>query len=71
MQIETLHHADEQKTETYILDLLAWLNYLASRSKPTANGGGVVKPAIRSASCSSTKEANEQSTAQDTSVPND
>ncbi|XP_073282785.1 protein PSK SIMULATOR 1-like [Primulina huaijiensis] len=33
MKIETLQHADRQKTETYILDLLLWLNYLVSRSK--------------------------------------
>ncbi|CAA2993212.1 Hypothetical predicted protein [Olea europaea subsp. europaea] len=25
MQIETLHHADRQKTEAYILELLLWL----------------------------------------------
>ncbi|GER36226.1 hypothetical protein STAS_12557, partial [Striga asiatica] len=31
MQIETLHHADKQKTEAYIIDLLLWLNYLVSR----------------------------------------
>lgn len=75
MQIETLHHADKQKTEGYILDLLAWLNYLVSRSKATANGGeagigskaaanGVRAPtAIRSPP----KEAGQQSVAEDAS----
>lgn len=48
MQIETLHHADKQKTEGYILDLLAWLNYLVSRSKATADGGGAAIQSIGS-----------------------
>ncbi|CAI9102546.1 OLC1v1000831C1 [Oldenlandia corymbosa var. corymbosa] len=33
IQIETLHHADRQKTEAYILELLLWLNHLVSQSK--------------------------------------
>ncbi|EYU20568.1 hypothetical protein MIMGU_mgv1a019077mg, partial [Erythranthe guttata] len=39
MQIETLHHADKQKTEAYVIDLLSWLNYLVNRR----NGGTFTK----------------------------
>ncbi|KAK6125549.1 hypothetical protein DH2020_040712 [Rehmannia glutinosa] len=60
MQIETLHHADKQKTEAYILDLLLWLNYLVSRSKASANRGGAVRPSIRSPARSPCKEAGQQ-----------
>ncbi|KAK4772440.1 hypothetical protein SAY86_014215 [Trapa natans] len=31
-RIETLHHADKDKTERYILEMLLWLQYLLSRS---------------------------------------
>ncbi|KAL0332589.1 UNVERIFIED_CONTAM: protein PSK SIMULATOR 1 [Sesamum calycinum] len=48
MQIETLHHANKQKTEAYIVDMLLWLNYLVSRSKASAKEGGPVRPSIRS-----------------------
>ncbi|XP_073065429.1 protein PSK SIMULATOR 1-like isoform X1 [Primulina eburnea] len=43
MKIETLQHADRQKTETYILDLLLWLNYLVSRSKSRPKAIGIAK----------------------------
>ncbi|XP_062094506.1 protein PSK SIMULATOR 1-like [Humulus lupulus] len=33
MRIETLHHADKEKTESCILDMLLWLHHLASKSK--------------------------------------
>nr|XP_027078177.1 uncharacterized protein LOC113701629 isoform X1 [Coffea arabica] len=39
VQIETLHHADRQKTEAYIFELLLWLNYLVSQSKISVSGG--------------------------------
>ncbi|KAI3451648.1 hypothetical protein Pfo_008313 [Paulownia fortunei] len=68
MQIETLHHADKQKTEAYILDLLAWLNYLVSRSKASANEGGAVRPSIRSPVRSPSKEADQQPITKDTST---
>ncbi|PIN17977.1 hypothetical protein CDL12_09361 [Handroanthus impetiginosus] len=66
MQIETLHHADKQKTESYILDLLAWLNYLVSRSKARTKGGGAVRPSVRSP----IRENNDhqQTTTEDTST---
>ncbi|XP_073140178.1 protein PSK SIMULATOR 1-like isoform X2 [Henckelia pumila] len=43
MKIETLEHADRQKTESYILDLLLWLNYLVSRSKSRPKVIGIRK----------------------------
>ncbi|XP_057770138.1 protein PSK SIMULATOR 1-like [Salvia miltiorrhiza] len=67
MQIETLHHADKQKTEAYILDLLAWLNYLASLSKAALKGEGAVRPSVRPAVRSPPNRADEQSAAKDTS----
>lgn len=33
IRAETLHYANKSKTETYILELLLWLNYLVNRSK--------------------------------------
>ncbi|KAK1687276.1 hypothetical protein QYE76_048124 [Lolium multiflorum] len=47
-RIETLHHADRDKTETYILDLVIWLQYLISQSR-TANGErSPIKSPVRS-----------------------
>ncbi|KAK2384937.1 hypothetical protein P8452_39742 [Trifolium repens] len=47
MRIETFHHADKEKVENYILELLLWLHRLAVKSK--AGGDvGEVKSAIKS-----------------------
>ncbi|KAK4490623.1 hypothetical protein RD792_001311 [Penstemon davidsonii] len=54
MKIETLHHADRMKTESYIIDLLLWLNNLVNRYKSVASGGSVMRPTIKTLS-SSTK----------------
>ncbi|KAM0940529.1 hypothetical protein DsansV1_C18g0151221 [Dioscorea sansibarensis] len=35
IRIETLHHADKEKTERYILHLVIWLHHLISQSRPS------------------------------------
>ena len=44
MRIETLHHADKDKTESCILEMLLWLHHLATKSKSTSNTEGNKSP---------------------------
>ncbi|CAJ1974774.1 unnamed protein product [Sphenostylis stenocarpa] len=60
MRVETFHHADKDKVEYYILELLLWLHRLVIRSK-AGNDAGNVRPAIKTAGAGLQK-SNEQST---------
>lgn len=47
IRLETLYHADKDKTETYILELVVWLHHLVSQSR-SVHGRSPVKSPLRS-----------------------
>lgn len=44
MRIKTLHHADKDKTESCVLEMLLWLHHLATRSKAISDTEGNKTP---------------------------
>ncbi|CAL5375337.1 unnamed protein product [Camellia sinensis] len=60
IRIETFHHADRERTEACILELLVWLNHLIKQSKLSANGSEKRLP-IKASSDTSFKETNQHS----------
>ncbi|KAJ8760619.1 hypothetical protein K2173_015286 [Erythroxylum novogranatense] len=49
LRIETLHHADKERTEAYILELVVWLHQLVIQAR---SGNGGIRSPVKSPICS-------------------
>ncbi|GLU20673.1 hypothetical protein SLE2022_368610 [Rubroshorea leprosula] len=58
IRIETLHHADKEKTEAYILEQLLWLQHLFNRSKSAVLVGGILRSSTKSPISTAVQKAN-------------
>lgn len=59
IRIETFHHADKEKTEACILDLILWLHHLACQTKSSADNGGMKSP-VKSTTSTTLVKTNKQ-----------
>ncbi|KAM2665932.1 hypothetical protein EV2_017833 [Malus domestica] len=59
IRIETFHHADKEKTEACILDLILWLHHLACQTKSSADKGGMKSP-VKSTTSTTLVKTNKQ-----------
>ncbi|KAL2347153.1 hypothetical protein Fmac_001153 [Flemingia macrophylla] len=62
MRIETFHHADKDKVEYYILELLIWLHRLAIRRKAVSDAGKIRSPIKSPVGAAAVQKTNKQST---------
>ncbi|KOM49392.1 hypothetical protein LR48_Vigan08g021900 [Vigna angularis] len=60
MRVETFHHADKDKVEHYILELLVWLHHLVIKSK-AGSDTGKVRPTTKYPVGVALQKTNEQS----------